>query len=80
MPQVTIYLDDDTNQLLSDACATQGKSKSAIAAEAIRRTLANRLPPEWFKLLGSWDDERAANEILNDIRSGSDNPERPSID
>ena len=80
MPQVTIYLDEETNKQLSEACERQKRSKSAVAAEAIRKSLANRLPPEWFKLFGSWEDDRTHEEIMADIRSGPEQRERAEFD
>lgn len=76
MPQVTIYLDEATNKQLSEACESQQRSKSAIAAEAIRKSLSNRLPPEWFKVLGTWEDDRTHEEIMRDIRSGPEQHQR----
>jgi predicted transcriptional regulator len=80
MPQVTIYLDEETNKQLSEACESQKRSKSAIAAEAIRKSLSNRLPPEWFKVLGTWEDDRTHEEIMRDIRSGPEQRERAEFD
>ena len=80
MPQVTIYLDEATNKQLSEACERQKRSKSAIAAEAIKKSLSNRLPESFFELFGSWEDDRSHEEIMADIRSGPEQRERAEFD
>ncbi len=79
VPQLSIYLDNDTAQKLDEAAERQGMSRSALAAEAIRRILAHRLPDEWFALYGSWEDDREPEEILRDIRAGTAQPDRPPL-
>ena len=79
MPQVTIYLDEETNKQLSEACERQKRSKSAIAAEAIRKSLNNRLPASFFELFGSWEDSRSHEEIMADIRANDYQPDRPRL-
>lgn len=79
VPQLSIYLDTDTAQKLDEAAERQGVSRSALAAEAIRKSLAHRLPDEWFTLYGSWEDDREPEEILRGIREWTDQPDRPSL-
>lgn len=80
MPQLTIYLDEEMADTLKRAAKEQGKSRSALAQEALRAHLAKRFPNWWYALLGSLDDERSADEIMRDIRSGPPQRARAKID
>jgi len=79
MPQLAIYLDDQTAKLLDEAAHRAGTSRSAWVRDAVQTRLANRLPESFFELYGSWEDDRSPEEILRDIRAGSEQPERPPL-
>jgi hypothetical protein len=79
MPQVVIYLDQETAALLEDELRRTGLSRSAWVREAIEMRLRNRLPESFFELYGSWEDDREPEEILREIRAGYADRERPSL-
>jgi hypothetical protein len=41
--------------------------------------LDDRLPDSFFAVLGSWEDNRSAEEILRDIRGEDPEPERTAL-
>jgi hypothetical protein len=47
---------------------------------ALEAKLAGTLPESFFSVLGTWEDERSADEILRDIRAGREQDERPPLD
>ncbi len=68
MPQLTIYLDQETARKLEAAAEHEKVSRSAWASDAIRKCLpSDKLPESWFALYGSWEDDRTAEEIIADI-------------
>lgn len=54
MSQITLYLDDDTEALLTRAAADAGVSKSRWVAELIRRHGADAWPPACLALAGAY--------------------------
>lgn len=80
MAQLAIYLDAETALMLDQAARREGVSRSAMARKAIRTHLHRRLPDSFFKALGSWEDGRSPEDILAAIRTGSDQPERESLE
>lgn len=56
MPQVTLYLDDETEALLARASAAAGLSKSRWAAQVIRRHAGDAWPDECRALAGAFPD------------------------
>jgi hypothetical protein len=56
MSQITLYLDDETDALLSAAAATSGLSKSRWVAEVIRRYAADAWPADCRNLAGAFPD------------------------
>ena len=80
MSQLAIYLDEETARMLDRAAKKEGVSRSAWAREAIRAALRNRLPESFFEVLGSWEDGRSAEEILEDIRQYPQAKETASFD
>jgi predicted DNA-binding protein len=81
MPQIAIYLDNEIAKRLTAGAAKAGKSRSAFAREAIEEKLEpGPLPDWWFDLLGTWEDDRSAEEILRDIKSGPELRDRASFD
>ena len=55
------------------AAARDHKSRSAWAAEALKDRLGpdddDRLPPEWFAVLGTLEDGRTTEEIIAGLRA-----------
>jgi predicted transcriptional regulator len=80
MPQLAIYLDEKTARKLDAAARRSGMSRSAWVRRALEAQLAGALPESFFSVLGTWEDERTADEILGDIRSGREQDERPPLD
>jgi predicted transcriptional regulator len=74
MPQLAIYLDDDTAKRLTEASEREGVSRSAWVRQAVEARLQSRLPDSFFDVLGTWEDDRDPEEILRDIRA--EGPER----
>jgi hypothetical protein len=68
MPQITLYLDDETDALVAQAVASSGLSKSRWLAQVIRRHAGNAWPPECRELAGAFADfplrEPAADQAL----------------
>lgn len=79
MPQLAIYLDDETAKQLSEASDREGISRSAWVKRAVHAHLKNRLPDSFFEVLGTWEDDREPEEILRDIRSDMPQKERESL-
>lgn len=82
MAQVTLYLDEATHRKLRDAAAKDCKSRSAWLAETVRARLKAEepqyLPPEWFAILGTWEDDgKTSEEILAGIRAWPDQQREP---
>lgn len=75
MPQLAIYLDEDTTRRLDEEAEREGISRSAWVRRAVQSRLDDRLPARFFEVLGTWEDDRAPEEILRDIRAEA--PERP---
>lgn len=69
MPQLAIYLDDDTARQLDEAAAHEGLSRSAWVREAVRSRLQHRTMAALLELYGAWEDDRDPDEIFEDIRS-----------
>ncbi len=79
MPRLTIHLDDGTARKLEETARKRGLSKSALAADYVRKAL-NRFSDEWLALGGTWLDDRTTEEIMADIRQGPPQRERASFD
>jgi hypothetical protein len=54
MPQITIYLDDETSKLVRRAARQAGESASKWVADAIRRRTRTEWPADVLAILGSW--------------------------
>jgi hypothetical protein len=54
MPQMTIYLDDETSKLVQRAARQAGESASKWVADAVRRRARTEWPPDVLSILGSW--------------------------
>ena len=57
MGQLTIYLDDQTEQLVRAHAEAAGESVSKWVAEAVRKRASREWPADVIALLGSWKDE-----------------------
>lgn len=79
MPQLALYLDETTAKALDEAAAREGLSRSAWVRRNLRALLDDRLPPSFFEVLGTWDDDREPDQILEEIRAGQDQPDRPPL-
>jgi len=80
MAQLAIYLDDGTVELLDHAAKRDGLSRSAWVKQAIRVALRNRLPESFFEVLGTWDDTRSPEQILEDMRGYADDSSRARLE
>lgn len=64
MPQVTIYLDEETEARMKEAADHAGVSRSRWVADVIRERTMARWPESFRRLLGGWgDDVPEAEEI-----------------
>lgn len=72
MPQITLYLDEDTDRKMRRAARAAGVSRSAWAADAIRRKLGEVWPEAFLQLAGAWGDLPTAEETR--ARLGPDGP------
>lgn len=79
MPQLAIYLDEETAKLLTEASEREGISRSAWVRQAVEARLRSRLPESFFEVLGTWEDDRQPEEILRDLRSEAPQKEREAL-
>jgi len=56
MSQVTLYLDPETDALLTQSAARSGLSKSSWVARLIRQHARDDWPPECLELAGAFPD------------------------
>jgi len=63
MGQVTIYIDDKTEQKMLNMVEKSGMSKSKWIAELIREKTATTWPQSVVQLAGAWTDLPSAEEI-----------------
>ena len=68
--QLAIYIDDQLAERLNKTVKASGKSKSKWVADAIKRSLQDQWPEDFFELAGSWRDDIGPDEIINSIRNG----------
>jgi hypothetical protein len=80
MPQLALYLDDETSRLLDEASEQEGISRSAWVRKAVQARLKNRLPDSFFQVLGTWEDDRDPEAILADIRKGTVQRDREPLE
>ena len=76
MAQMAIYIDDQLAERLEKAAKRSGKSKSKWVAEAIRRSLQDKWPEDFFELAGKWEDDVGPEEIMGRIRKGIEEPDK----
>ena len=68
MPQVAIYIDEKLSKKLDEVSKASGKSKSKWVADVISERLENEWPQGFFDLAGSWEDDRSAEQIMEEMR------------
>ena len=76
MAQMAIYIDDQLAERLEKAAKRSGKSKSKWVAEAIRRSLQDKWPEDFFELAGKWEDDVGPEEIMGRIRKRIEEPDK----
>ena len=69
MTEIAIELDDQTAKRLNEASEKDGISPSAWVKRAIQIRLEDKLPDSFFAVLGTWEDDRSAEEIFRDVRA-----------
>lgn len=57
MSQITIYLDEKTDQLVRRHVKSSGESTSRWIAEAVRQRARTEWPAEVLAVFGSWGDD-----------------------
>jgi hypothetical protein len=57
MPQLTVYLDNETDKLVRRAARQAGEPASKWVADAIRRRARGEWPPDVLAILGSWGSD-----------------------
>lgn len=72
MPQVTLYLDEETDRKMRTAARAAGVSRSRWASDAIRKKLGDEWPEAFLALAGAWKDFPTANELRKHV--GRDTP------
>jgi hypothetical protein len=72
MPQITLYVDEQTSQLMRAAARAAGVSLSRWVSELIRRHVADEWPDSVHKLAGVWADDDAMAPAI-----GADVPREP---
>ncbi len=75
MGQVTIYIDADTEEKMTNMVKKSGISKSKWIAQLIREKTATTWPDNVRKLSGAWGDFPTAEEIRADM--GTDSNREP---
>ena len=67
MGQVTIYLDEQTENKMINMVRKSGMSKSKWIAELIREKTATTWPAEVVEAAGTWQDFPTAEEMRSDL-------------
>ena len=75
MAQLTIYLDDETEERMKRAAAEAGVSRSRWVADVIRDKTASEWPEPVRRLAGAWRDFPEVDELRADL--GEDAPRQP---
>jgi hypothetical protein len=70
VPQVTLYLDEDTAERMRRAAKAKGVSQSRWLAELVRQASAREWPAAVRELAGAWRDFPTAEELRR--RAGRD--------
>ncbi|RLL55954.1 CopG family transcriptional regulator [Mariprofundus sp. EBB-1] len=75
MGQVTVYLDDKTEDEMNSAVKASGLSKSKWVARVIHEKAGSEWPETVAQLAGAWPDFPSQDEIRR--TSGEDAPREP---
>ena len=67
MGQVTIYLDDETEQMMVASAKEMHVSKSKWVASVIREKLTVSWPPAVLEAMGSWKEFPSAEQLREDL-------------
>jgi len=57
MPQISLYVDNETLQKVEQAAKLENKSISKWVSSRLNYSLQNNLSDEWFNLFGSIQDD-----------------------
>ncbi len=57
MPQISLYIDDDTIKKIERAAKLENKSISKWVASRLKLSLEKKWPDDWFSLFGAIKDE-----------------------
>ncbi len=68
MNKITISLESDLKKRILEVAKLENTTQSDWIKEAILYRLGSKLPDSWFKLWGTWEDDRSSEEILKDIK------------
>lgn len=71
MPQISLYVDDETLKKVGRAAKLENKSISKWVSSRIKTSLNNSWPEDWFSLFGSLKDESFKEPDELDIREDS---------
>jgi hypothetical protein len=63
MGQITLYLDDETEEKMKDAAKVAGVSQSRWVSRLIKEKTATEWPESIVRLAGAWADFPTAEEI-----------------
>jgi hypothetical protein len=74
MPQISLYIDAETDRKMRKAARAAGISRSRWASEAIRSKLGEEWPESVMKLAGAWKDFPTAGQIRKTL--GRDAPRK----
>ena len=75
MPQITIYLDEETEGLMKAAVEGSGISQSKWIAEAVRERVRSEWPRSIAALAGAWSDFPTAEQLRK--KHGTDGAREP---
>lgn len=71
MPQISLYIDDDTLKKISNRAKREGQSISKWVKEKISESITKDWPADYFTLFGSIKDEtfsrKQQNKLADDI-------------
>lgn len=76
MAQLAIYLDDRTAREIKKQAKRAGVSRSEWVSQAVKKELSQKIPEEFFQVLGSWQDDRSPEQILKEIKKEKAQTER----
>ena len=71
MPYLKIYTDERTFKEIDKVSKEEGVSRSGWVSRLIKKELCDQIPESFFKVLGTWEDDRSPEKIIEDIRCKS---------